>query len=108
MLKGDGTGVQFAKVTLNDIYPVFYKFYDDHPIGTAVLHNFEKSAVKNVKVSVFVKEYMTDPKEIEGPGQDRPGRRRDRGPYGLFTKDVLSNTESTKVVRATSRCRVHR
>jgi hypothetical protein len=97
LLQGTGTGVQFAKVTLKDIYPVFYKFYDDHPIGAAVLHNFEKSAVQNLRVSLFVKEYMTDPKEIKGPDKMAPGSETTVDLYGLFTKDVLANTESTKV-----------
>ena len=66
--------MQFSKIDISDIYPVFYKFYDDHPIGTAVLHNYERSPAQNVKVSVFVKEYMTDPKEIDGPTQIDRGR----------------------------------
>jgi tetratricopeptide (TPR) repeat protein len=97
LLLKPGTGVQFAKIDLNDIYPVFYKFYDDHPIGTAVLHNWEKSTVENVRVSVFVKEYMTDPKEVKGPDTIAAGTDTTIDLYGLFTKDVLSNTESTKV-----------
>ena len=96
LLQGEGTGVQFAKVTLNDIYPVFYKFYDDHPIGSAVLHNFEKSTVKDMQISVFVKEYMTDPKQIKGPAKMDPGSEASIDLYGLFTKDILANTESTK------------
>ena len=96
LLQKSGTGVEFAKVDLNDIYPVFYKFYDDHPIGTAILHNYEKSTVQDVKVSVFVKEFMTDPKQIDGPAKMAPGADATVDLYGLFTKDVLSNTESTK------------
>jgi tetratricopeptide (TPR) repeat protein len=94
---GSGTGLQISKISINDIYPVFYKFYDDHPIGTAVLHNGERLAVKNVKVSVWVKEYMTNPKETQGPATINPGADATVNLFGLFTKDVLSNTESTKV-----------
>lgn len=97
LLLKPGTGIQFANVDLHDIYPVFYKYYDDHPIGTAVLHNFEKGPVKNVKVSVFVKEYMTDPKIVDGPTTLDPGKDADIDLYGLFTKDILANTESNKV-----------
>jgi transglutaminase-like putative cysteine protease len=92
-----GTGLQFSKIDISDVYPVFYKFYDDHPIGSAVIHNYERSSVQNVKVSVFVKEYMTDPKEIVGPDRIDPGKDAAVDLYGLFTKDILSNTESTKV-----------
>jgi hypothetical protein len=91
-----GSGLQFSKVDLADIYPVFYKFYDDHPVGTAVIHNYERAPVKNAKVSVLVKEYMTDPKEVTLP--DIPaGGDATVDLYGLFTKDILANTETTKV-----------
>jgi tetratricopeptide (TPR) repeat protein len=92
-----GSGLQFSKISISDVYPVFYKFYDDHPIGTAVIHNYERAAIQNVKVSVFVKEYMTDPKEIDGPDKIDPGADATVDLYGLFSKDILANTESTKV-----------
>jgi tetratricopeptide (TPR) repeat protein len=91
------TGVEFSLVNVADVYPVFYKFYDDHPIGSAYIHNWEKSAVQNVKVSVWVKEYMTDPKEVQGPDRIEPGKDATFDLYALFRKDVLDNTEDTKV-----------
>lgn len=92
-----GTGLQISKVSLSDVYPIFYKFYDDHPVGNAILHNFEKVPVKNVKLSVFVKEYMSDPKEVAGPESVPAESDASVDLYGLFTKDILANTESTKV-----------
>jgi tetratricopeptide (TPR) repeat protein len=92
-----GTGLQFSKVTLTDVYPVFYKYYDDHPVGSAVLHNFEKVPVKNVKVSVYVKDYMSDAKEVARPEAIDAGGDATVDLYGLFTKDILANTEATKV-----------
>jgi tetratricopeptide (TPR) repeat protein len=92
-----GTGLQLSQATISDIYPVFYKFYDDHPIGNAVLHNFEKGAISNVRVSVWVKEYMTDPKEVKGPDTIASGQDATVDLYGLFKKDILDNTEDTKV-----------
>jgi tetratricopeptide (TPR) repeat protein len=92
-----GTGLQFSKVAISDIYPVFYKYYDDHPVGTAVIHNYDRSTIRNVKASVFVKEYMTDPKETAGPDKIEPGADASVDLYGLFTKDILANTEANKV-----------
>jgi len=91
------TGIEFSLVNLADVYPVFYKFYDDHPIGNAYIHNWEKSPIQNVKVSVWVKEYMTDPKEVQGPDRIDPGKDATFDLYALFKKDVLDNTEDTKV-----------
>ncbi len=92
-----GSGLELSQANISDIYPVFYKFYDDHPIGTAVLHNWERSAVTNVSVSVWVKDYMSDPKEVKGPDRIEPGKDADVDLYGLFRKDILDNTEDTKV-----------
>jgi tetratricopeptide (TPR) repeat protein len=91
------TGLEFSLVNISDIYPVFYKFYDNHPIGSAYLHNWDKSPVQNVKVSVLVKEYMTDPKEVQGPDRIEPGKDATFDLYALFRKEVLDNTEDTKV-----------
>jgi tetratricopeptide (TPR) repeat protein len=92
-----GMGVQVSNISLADIYPVFYKFYDDHPIGTAKLHNVEKVPVQSVRVSVFVKEFMDDPKEVKGPDTLAPGAEASIDLYGLLKKNVLENTEDTKV-----------
>ena len=92
-----GTGLELSKINVQDIYPIFYKFYDNHPIGTALLHNSENTPVQNVKVSVFVKEYMDNPKEAKGPDKIDPGAEAIIDLYGLFKKDVLNNTEDTKV-----------
>jgi hypothetical protein len=97
LMQKPGTGLELTKINISDIYPVFYKFYDDHPIGSAVLHNWEKSAVQNVRVTVFVKEYMDNPKEVKGPDKLEPGAEATVDLYGLFNKSVLGNTESTKV-----------
>jgi tetratricopeptide (TPR) repeat protein len=92
-----GTGLEVSSVKISDVYPVFYKHYDDHPLGSAVLRNWERSAVTNVRVSFFVKEYMTDPKETKGPDSIPAGQEATVDLYGLFKKDVLANTEDTKV-----------
>ncbi len=91
------TGVELSLVNVSDIYPVFYKFYDDHPIAGVYIHNWEKSAIQNVKVSVLVKEYMSDPKEVTGPDRIDAGKDATFDLYALFKKNVLDNTEDTKV-----------
>jgi tetratricopeptide (TPR) repeat protein len=92
-----GSGLDLGRYNISDIYPVFYKYYDTKPIGTAVLHNFESSAADNVVVSVFVKEYMDNPKETRVSGKIPPGGEAPVELYGLFSKVILTNTEITKV-----------
>jgi tetratricopeptide (TPR) repeat protein len=92
-----GAGLELSQLNIQDIYPVFYKYYDDHPIGNAVLHNWEKTAVQNVKVSVWIKEYMNDPKEVAGPATIESGQDATVDLFALLKKEVLTNTEDTKV-----------
>ncbi len=92
-----GTGLDLGTVRLSDIYPVFYKYYDTHPIGTVVLHNFESAPVDNITLSVFVKEFMDNPKEMTLPGKLAGGAETSVDLFGLFTKGILSNAEVTKV-----------
>jgi hypothetical protein len=65
-------------------------------VGTAVLHNFEKTPITDARLSVYVKEYMSEPKEAAVPAV-APGSDATVDLYGLFTKDILANTETTKV-----------
>jgi len=92
-----GAGLELSQLNIQDIYPVFHKYYDDHPIGNAVLHNWEKTPVQNVKVSVWIKEYMNDPKEVAGPAKIESGQDATVDLFALLKKDVLANTEDTKV-----------
>ncbi len=90
-------GVRLESVSFDDIFPVFYKHYDSHPIGTARLVNTEKSAIEDVKVSVFVQQYMANPKLCDAPPRLGPGAQAEVRLLGLFTDAVLGIAESTKV-----------
>ncbi len=94
------TGIELSLVNVSDVYPVFYKFYDDHPIGKAYIHDWDSSAIQNVKLTFLVKEYMDDPKEVDGPDVIEGGKDASVDLYALFKKDVLNNTEDTKVSAA--------
>lgn len=92
-----GAGLELVKLDIKDIYPVFYKFYDDHSIGTLTLHNWEKSQAQKVRASVWIKEYMSDPKVAEGPAKIDSGQDASIDLFALLKKEVLANTEDTKV-----------
>lgn len=93
----DGEGVDLIQTEFVNIFPVFFKYYDSNPIGTAVIGNFEKRAAENIKVSLYVKQYMDNPKEAAIIDVLEPGEQRKIDLYGLFTSEVLSITEGTKV-----------
>jgi tetratricopeptide (TPR) repeat protein len=99
--------MELSEIQMEPIFPVFFKYYDDHPVGTAVLRNRGSMPVDDIKVSFFVEEYMTNPKICEAPTRLEPGQRGKVELFGLFTERVLAVSESTKVsARITVECAV--
>ncbi len=93
----DGIGLAITQVRFDEIFPVFFKYYDKHPIGRAVLHNFEKVPVENIRVNFLVKQYMDNPKPSPAPPVLQPGEEKEIEVYGLFTNAVLDISEGTVV-----------
>jgi tetratricopeptide (TPR) repeat protein len=92
-----GRGIELSNIELYEVFPVFHKFYDDHPVGMVTLTNKEKTAIKDVKLSFFVKQYMDSAKECPAPAELAPGARKDVEIMSLLTDRVLDVTEPTKV-----------
>ncbi len=92
-----GRGVELANIELFQVFPVFHKFYDDHPVGMVTLTNKEKTAIKDIKLSFFVKQYMDSAKDCPAPAELAPGERKDVEIMSLLTDRVLEVTEATKV-----------
>lgn len=89
--------IQIYEIQFDPIFPVFYKHYDDHPLGGAVIQNGESGAIENVTVSLFVKQYMDKPKECAVIEELKAGEEQRIPLYALFTDQVLTVTEGTKV-----------
>jgi hypothetical protein len=80
---------------MDNVFPVFFKYYNDHSMGSAMLTNSGKKTLGDVTVSFFMKQYMDSPKVIAkvaslGPGQSAPIKV-----YALFTDSILGITEGT-------------
>jgi len=82
--------------TFAPAFPVFYKYYDEHPIGMLHINNLLGVPISNVKVQFYVKQYMDEPKEVVLPGQLAAGSGADIGILALFTDSILNITEGTK------------
>jgi TolA-binding protein len=93
----EGRGLGFAGAQLDSVFPIFYKHYDDHPIGRIVLRNFETSAATDIKAWVNVKRYMDEAKPAGVPLKVVPGASGEILLYGLFTDSILEITEATKL-----------
>ncbi len=92
-----GEGLALSDIRIERLFPVFYSYYDDHPIGGAELRNQGLDPVSNIKASLFIKQYMDSPKECAAPKELAGGERQKVDLYALFTDKVLEITEGTKV-----------
>lgn len=92
-----GKLLQIKNITFEDIFPVFFKYYDDHPVGNAVLYNDTNKQITDITVNLFVKQYMDNPKACKVPAELGPGEESPIELNALFTEKVLEITEGTKV-----------
>ncbi len=97
LLTNPGIGVELNSIEFDTIFPVFFKYYVKHPIGKAMLKNWEEVPVESVQISFFVKQYMDNPKAAKIVERLGPGEEREIEIYGLFTNKVLEITEGTTV-----------
>ncbi len=92
-----GPSVIIERVELGAVFPVFYKYYDENSIGKAILTNNGSVPIENIRVSLFIKQYMDNPKLCRAPAKLSQGERSEITLYGLFTNRVLEISEGNKV-----------
>jgi tetratricopeptide (TPR) repeat protein len=97
-----GGSVDIPSLELRPAFPVFFKHYDDHPVGTVQLKSNLQVPATDLRAQVYIKEYMDAPKMVAVPGTLAPGESRNVELYALFTDKVLSVTEGTKVAAEVS------
>jgi tetratricopeptide (TPR) repeat protein len=81
----------------NPVFPVFYGYYDSHPVGSITIVNGENSPISDLEVSFFVSQYMEQPKVSATVPRVERGQTATVDLYALFTDSVLQLTERTKV-----------
>jgi hypothetical protein len=89
--------LEISQLDFFDIYPVLFKYYDDHPVGRAILTNPTEYPADNIEVSLFVEKYMSDPKSCCKNKTLAPGESMEIDLLALFDDSVLEITEGTKV-----------
>ncbi len=90
-------GLELYNVEFAHIFPVFFKYYDEYPIGKAVLRNNENVPMTGIEVKLFIKQYMDNPKICRAPSELKGGIEKAIDLNALFTNKVLEITEGTKV-----------
>ncbi len=83
-------------LAFSDVYPLFYKHYDEHPFGSVELSNRGATPAEGIRVSVFIKEYMPNPKVVPLDAPLGPGESVVVDLYALFSRSILSVSETTK------------
>jgi tetratricopeptide (TPR) repeat protein len=92
-----GHGLEMSDVELFEIFPVFHKFYDDHPVGKVILRNLESKPISDIKLTFLIKQYMDSPKKCPAPTELAAGANQPVEIMSLLTDRVLGVTEPTKV-----------
>jgi tetratricopeptide (TPR) repeat protein len=88
--------LKLTSVQFDDLLPVFYQYYDTHPIGRAVLENGENRAARDISVSVFMESYMDSPKTTTIEKELAPRKSMPIDLLALFSNKILAITEGTK------------
>ena len=95
--KKTGEGLDVGEISFEQVFPVLFKYYDTHPVGKAVLYNWETVPISDISLSFFVERYMDNPKQCEAPDKLDGGEEGEVDLYALFSDSVLEITEGTKV-----------
>ncbi len=94
---GNSGNIDVNNVQFNQIYPVFYKYYDDHNFGKVTIENLENGSINNVRVKFFIKQYMSQPKLCAEYKTIPRNGKKEIPVVALFNEDILKITEATKV-----------
>ncbi len=86
-----------GNITFENVFPILFKYYDEHPVGKATMHNTGTTSIQNIKVSLFVKQYMDVPTVCRTPDVLKGGESKEIELNALFMEKVLEITEGTKV-----------
>ncbi len=89
--------VEFVSADIQRVFPVLYKYYDDHPLGRAVIVNRGSRIIENVEVRLSLQRFIDAPKLSARMDNLKPGEEAEVDLYALFTDDILSITEGAKV-----------
>jgi hypothetical protein len=89
--------LQVSSQRFDPVFPVLFKFYDEHPVGNVILHNAQATALENVKVSFYINQYMDNPKLCSSTVKLEPGKDLSTDLFALFNNKILEISEGTKV-----------
>ena len=96
-LQSDGRGLRIIGLKTTPIFPVFLKYYDDHPLAEIALRNFERVPAQSIKLTALLKGYMDSSRECPVPVRVEPGQGASAQVFALFNDRLLEVAETTKL-----------
>ena len=95
--KNTAPQVRPGEPVFDPLFPVFFKYYDTHPLGTVDFVNTAGVALSNIRVSFVAKDLMDGPKTCATIDALAPKAQVKIPLYALFNEKILEITEQTKV-----------
>jgi tetratricopeptide (TPR) repeat protein len=97
-----GAGQNRFKIDIIDshfdpVFPVFYQYYNDNPLGSINIKNLEKGTIKDVKISFNVQQYMEKPKLCAQIREMKKDEELQVPLLALFKDSILEITEGSKI-----------
>src|SRR6056297_392994 len=89
--------LRFEDSQIRPVFPVFYSYYDANNLGTVTIKNDEPGEIKNVRVSLYVDQFMERSKLSSEIEVLKRGESTEVPLYALFRDDILSVVEETAV-----------
>ena len=93
----EGNFIKLLDINYLPVFPVFYSYYDEHPMGSAVLYNPQDKPVSDITVTLYVNKYMDAPKQCAYIEEIPAGESSRIDLRALFTENMLEITEGMKV-----------
>jgi tetratricopeptide (TPR) repeat protein len=91
------SSIEIDTIRLLPLFPVLYRYYDTHSVGSVRIKNSGSRAVQGISLALYVDRYMDNPMESGIPITLAPGEEREIPLYGLFNDKMMDVTEGTKV-----------
>jgi tetratricopeptide (TPR) repeat protein len=89
--------LKMEELRFDTVFPVFYKYYDGNPLGSAVLVNTGSQPLADITLRLDVPRFMDMARTQTISGLLGPGERRAVDLYALLNDELLKITEGTRV-----------
>lgn len=91
----DAAILQISDLDLAEVFPVFFKYYDANAVGSARITNATEEPITDIKMNLYVAEYMDNPTAVEAPRELGAGESAEIDLFTFFNERVLAIEQST-------------